>query len=70
MDSEDESIAIEREAKVVEKSLRALVFGKKMKRLSPHYLLLKEQMKDHTIRYVNVLCPDTFLATIEKEQMP
>ena len=49
MDSEDNSATMEKEAKVVEKSLKALSFCKRMKRLLPHCLPLKEQMKDCTI---------------------
>ena len=52
MDGEEEEIK-----DVVDPS-RALSFRKKLKRLSPHRLPLKERMKDRTISYVDLFHPD------------
>ena len=41
-----------------------------MKRLSPHRLPLKKQMKDQTISYVDLLHPDPFRARLEEDRMP
>ena len=46
------------EVKDVADPSRALSFREKMKRLLPHRLPLKERMKDRTISYVDLLCPD------------
>ena len=58
MDSEEESNGEDEEVKDVADPSRALSFCEKMKRLSPHRLLLKERKKDHTISYMDLLRPD------------
>ena len=60
MDSEEESNDKEEEVKAVADPLKTLLFFEKMKRLSPHRLPLKEQMRDHTINYVDLLCSNLF----------
>ena len=58
MDDEEESNGEEQEVEDVADLPRTLSFCEKMKRLSPHCLPLKERMKDCTISYVDLLCPD------------
>ena len=55
--NEDKSIDTEKEVNVVGKSLRSLLFRKKMKRLSPHHCPLKDQMRDKMVSYVDLLQP-------------
>ena len=49
---------------------KALLFSERMKRLSPHRLPLKERMKDQTISYIDLLCPDPLPAKLEEDPMP
>ena len=58
MDGGEESNGEDEEVKDVADPSKALSFRKKMKRLSPHCLPLKERMKDRTISYVDLLRPD------------
>ena len=58
MDGEEESNEEEQEVKDVADLPRTLLFRKKMKKLLPHRLPLKEQMKDQSISYIDLLCPD------------
>ena len=53
--NEDKSIDTEQEVKVVGKSLRSMSFRDRMRGLSPHRPPLKDQMKDKTILYVDLL---------------
>ena len=57
VDVEDNSFDIEK-IKVAGESSKTLFFRKKMRGLSPHRLPLKEQMKDRTISYVDLLRPN------------
>jgi hypothetical protein len=69
VDMEDNSIDIE-EVKVTGESSRTLPFCKKMKGLSPHWLLLKEQMKERTISYVDLLRPDPLPPRMDPRRKP
>ena len=53
--NEDKSIDMEEEVKVVGESSRSLSFRERMKRLLRHCCLLKDQMKDKNVFYVNLL---------------
>ena len=59
MGGEEESNGEEQEVKDVADPPRTLSFCEKMKKMSPHCLLLKERMKDCTISYVDLLRPDS-----------
>ena len=53
--NEDKSIETEEEVKVVGKSSRSLSFCEKMKGLSPHRHPLKDQMRDKTVSYIDLI---------------
>ena len=55
--NEDKSIDTEQEVKVVGESSRSLSFCDKMRGLSPHCRSLKDQMRDKTVLYVDLLRP-------------
>ena len=57
VDVEDNSIDIE-VVKISGLISRILFFCKEMKGLSPHHLPFKEQLKDRTISYIDLLRPD------------
>ena len=40
--------------KVVDKSSRLMMFGERMKKLSPHRHLLKRRMRENTVSYVDL----------------
>ena len=69
IDSEEESHDEEKDEKVVEDPMKNLSFVKKMNRLSPHRLLLSKWMKDCTISYVDLLCPDSLPPKSDEELM-
>jgi hypothetical protein len=55
--NEEISNDMEKDVKVVDESLRFLSFFERMKGLSPHHRHLKDQMRDKTVSYVNLLRP-------------
>jgi hypothetical protein len=67
-DVNDNSIDIE-EVKVAGESSKTLSFRKKMRRLSPHRLPLKERKKDRMISYVDLLRPNP-LPKIDPRRKP
>ena len=69
IDSDEESHDEEKDEKAMEDPMRNLSFFEKMKRLLPRRLLLRERMKDHTISYVDLLCPDPLPPKSNKESM-
>ena len=54
----EESNDEEEEVKAMVEALKTLLFCEKRKRFSLHHLPLKKRMKDCTISYVDLLCPD------------
>ena len=69
VDVEENSIDME-EVKTAVESSRTLSFCKRMKRLSLHCLSLKEQMKDQTISYVDLLHPYPLPSRMDDERKP
>ena len=69
VDAEENSIDME-EVKIAVESSRILSFHKKIKRLSPHCLLLKERMKDQMISYVDLLRPDPLPSRMDNKRKP
>ena len=69
VDVEDNLIDIE-EVNVTGESSRTLFFRKKRRGLSHHRLLLKEQIKDRTISYVNLLKPDPLPPKLDPRRRP
>lgn len=55
--SDDKSIDVEEEVKVVGESSRSLPLCKRLNILSPHHCPLKNRMKDKTVWYVDLLLP-------------
>ena len=53
--NEEKSKDRQKEVKVVSESLRFLSFREIIKGLSPHRCYLKDQMKDKTVSYVDLL---------------
>ena len=64
-DNEEESNDVEQEVEPMAEATKVLSFCERMKRLSPHRLPLKERMKDSTISYVDLLCPDPLPTRVE-----
>ena len=64
-DDEKESNNVEQGAEPMAEATKVLSFRERMKRLSPHWLPLKERMKDQTISYVDLLHPDLFPTRVE-----
>ena len=69
MDDEEELKDVEQGTEPMAELTKALLFSKRMKRLSPHQLPLKERMKDQTISYVDFLRPDPLPARLEEDPM-
>ena len=67
VDSDDNSDDVE---DIAVESSKTLSFREKMKRLSPHRLPLKEQMKDQTISYVDLLRSDPLPPRTNNEWKP
>ena len=55
--NEEKSIETKNEVNVVGEALRSLSFRERLKTLLPHRRPLKDQMKDKTVSYVNLLRP-------------
>ena len=70
MDDEEESNNVKQEAEPKAKIPKILSFCERMKRLSPHRLPMKEQMKDQTVCYVDLLCPDPLPPRLEDDFVP
>ena len=70
MDGEDESNDKEQEVKPMVGPSKTLSFCERMKKLFVHCLPLKERMKDHTIKDVDVFCSDLICTRIDKDVMP
>ena len=70
MDGEEESNDKEQEVKDVADSPRTFLFRERMKKLLSHRLPLKERMKDQSINYVDLLCPDPYPIRLDKDPMP
>ena len=70
MDNEEELKDVEQGTEPMVELTKALLFSERMKRLSPHRLPLKEQMKDRTISYVDLLRPDPLPSRLEEDPMP
>ena len=70
VDDEEESNGMEQEAEPKVEISKVLLFCKRMKRLSPHRLPLKKRMKDQTISYVDLLCPDFLPTRLEEDHVP
>ena len=70
MDDEEESNNVKQGAEPMAKFTKVLSFHERMKRLSPNWLSLKKRMKDRTITYVDLLCPDPLPARLEENPMP
>ena len=70
VDDEEESNDVEQEAKPKVEIPKVFSFRERMKRLSPHRLLVKERMKDQTISYVDLLHPDLLPARLEEDRVP
>ena len=70
MDDEEESNDMEQGTESMAELTKVLSFYERMKRLSPHWLPLKERMKDQTISYVDLLRPDPLPARFEEDPMP
>ena len=64
--NEDKSIETE-EVKVVGKSSKSLSFCERMKGLLPHHRPLKDQMRDKTVSYVDLLRPSSPSSTKDDE---
>ena len=45
--------------------IEVLSFYERIKRLSPHWLPLKERIKDQIISYVDLFCPDPLSTRLE-----
>ena len=69
MDDEKESNNVEQGAEPMAELTKVLSFRERMKRLSPHWLSLKERMKDRIISYVDLFCPDPLPTRLE-DPMP
>ena len=67
MDNEEESNDVEQEAEPMTKTLKILLFCESMKRLSPHQLSLKGEMKDCIISYTDLLSLDLIPTRYEKD---
>ena len=61
---------MEQEAEPKVEIPNVLSFRKKMKRLSPHRLPMKEQIKNQTISYVDLFYLDPLLARLEENRVP
>ena len=70
MDNEEESNNVEQGPEPMAKLPKVLSFCERMKRMSPHRLLLKKRMKDQTTNYIDSLCPDPFSARLEEDSIP
>ena len=70
IDGEEESNDKEQEVKDVADPPRTLSFCKTMKKLLPHHLPLKERMKDQSISYVDLFCPDSYSIRSDEDPMP
>ena len=68
-DDDEESNDVEKETKPMAELTEDLSFCERMKILSPHWLPLKERMKDRTISYIDLLCPNPLLARLEQDSM-
>ena len=69
-DDDEESNDVEQGTKSMAELTKDLSFHERMKRLSPHRLPLKERMKDQTISYIDLLCPDPLPGRLERGPMP
>ena len=69
VDSDDNSDDVE-EVNIAMESSKTLSFRERMKRLLPHRLPLKEQMKDQTISYVDLLRSDPLPPRTNNEWKP
>ena len=69
-DDDEESNDVEQGTKPMAELTENLSFRERMKRLSPHWLPLKERMKDRTISYVDLLRPDPLPTRLEQDPMP
>ena len=65
MDDDKESNDVEQGTEPMAELIEVLSFRERMKRLSLHWLPLKERMKDQTISYVDLLRPNPLLARLE-----
>ena len=54
----DKSNETEKEVKVEGESSKSLSFRERMRGLSPHYLPLKDRMRDKIVSYMDLLQPD------------
>ena len=70
MDNEEESNDVEQGVEPMAELTKIFSFCERMKRLSRHWLPLKERMKDQTIIYVILLCPNSFPARLEEDPIP
>ena len=62
-----ESNDIEQEVELVAQTPKILLFHGMMKRVFLHHLLLKEQMKDCTVNYVDLLCSNSIPTRHKKD---
>ena len=69
VDDEEESNDVEEGDEPMAELTKVLSFCERMKRLSLHWLPLKERMKDQTISYVDLLCPNPLPTRLE-DPMP
>ena len=70
MNDEEESNDVEQETEPKVEIPKVSSIYERMKRLSLHRLPLKEQMKNQTISYLDLLLLNLFLARLEENHVP